>query len=643
MNNYIIYFDICAVFLAIMMLVIFIGKKDRHRLHNRVFEILIIAEIIMSIADMSAAILMASQKTADPVVRAWIKCFNYSYHIPHTAITVLFTTYVLLLTGASKKHSKKFIAALFIPYLCVLLLQLSNPFTHAIFYSTPEKPYNRGPLMISMYAIAIFYVLLSVFFIIRYRNSLPSNKTIPLVAFIFISISATIFQMFFPYFLVECFVQVAMTIYLLVTLENPSELYNADTNVYNRRTFIMDNINLIRNKVPYRLIVIKILNTEYYMTTLGFSAMTEILNDVAQWLHRITNDDAVYDCNNGIFALLLNEKMTRRTDQILSYLENRFSTDMMYKSRILTLKTQICQIDVPDDLANMDGILNIVDAPGTKEDSRVVFLKKDQLNYMQRRLAIEKAIDRALETNTFKVYFQPIWDVKHNKIRSAEALIRLIDDEMGYISPEEFIPIAEQNGRIIAIGQFVFEEVCRMFTMHQLETIGLDLLEINLSTVQCMHRALPQIFRNTLGHYSLPPIAINLEITESAAINSHEDFQKTITELHEMGFTFSLDDYGTGYSNATYILSMDFDIIKIDKAILWESEKSESARIVLRNTVKMIKELNKKILVEGVETKEQKDMMVALGVDYCQGFYFSKPVPQHEFVEFCKEFNRSNG
>ena len=181
-----------------------------------------------------------------------------------------------------------------------------------------------------------------------------------------------------------------------------------------------------------------------------------------------------------------------------------------------------------------------------------------------------------------------------------------------------------------------------MFTMHQLETIGLNLLEINLSTVQCMHRTLPQIFKNTLGHYSLPPIAINLEITESAAINSQEDFLKTINELHDMGFSFSLDDYGTGYSNATYILSMDFDIIKIDKAILWQSEKSESAKIVLRNTVRMIKELGKKILVEGVETKEQMEAMVELGVDYCQGFYFSKPVPQQEFIAFCREFNRSH-
>ena len=642
MTNHVIYFDICAAFLSVVMLVIFIGKKDRHRIHNRIFEIFIIDEFIMSVADLLAASLMTSPASNEPSIRGWIKLFNYLYHIPHSMIPAIFTFYLFIMTGVSKKHSKKFTFMFFIPYLLVLLLQITNPFTNAIFYSTPETSYIRGRYMYVMYAMGVFYVVLSIYLIIRYRNSIPSTKMVPVVAFILISAGAMVVQYFFPQLLIECFVQVAMTVYMLVTIENSQELYNADTNVYNRRTFLMDNLTLIRNAIPYRLIVIKILNSEYYMTTLGFNAMSEILNDIAQWLRRITSDDTVYDCNNGVFALVLNEKLSKRTDQIMSYLTNRFSTDMMYKNRILTLKTQICQVDVPDDVSTIDGIITVLDSPGTTEENRVILLKKDQLNYMQRRLAVEKAIDRALETNSFKVYFQPIWDAKNNKIHTAEALIRLFDDELGYISPEEFIPIAEQNGRIIPIGQFVFEEVCRMFTMHQLESIGLNLLEINLSTVQCMHRSLPQIFKNTLGHYSLPPIAINLEITESAAINSQEDFLKTISELHEMGFSFSLDDYGTGYSNATYILSMDFDIIKIDKAILWQSEKSESARIVLRNTVKMIRELNKKILVEGVETKEQKDAMMELGVDYCQGYYFSKPVPQQEFVEFCREFNNSH-
>ncbi len=641
MNRYIIYFDICAIFISLVTLFIFWGKKDRHRFQNKVFFALLTDEIFMTFADLASAVLiMEHQDRAD--LRLWTDLSNYAYHISHTLVPVIFTLYVIIMTGAHKKHKKRFFVFTFIPYFAILILQLTNYFTNAIFYYDSDGTYQHGPLMVAMYALAILYVLITLYYIVRYRNSIPSNRMIPLIIFIISAVGAMVFQIFFPNLLIECFVQLTMTLCILVTIENPAELYNPDTNVYNRKTFLLDNLNMIRNKVPYKTVLIKILNSEYYMTTLGFSSMSEILYEIAQWLLRITSDDTVYDCSNGNFALILNDSMCKKLDQIMTYLEKRFSTDWLYKNRILTLKTQICLIEVPNDIDTIEGIISLVDGPGTKEDARVTFLKKDQLNYIQRRRAVENAIDRALETNSLKVYLQPIWNVKENKIRSAEALIRLIDDELGYISPEEFIPIAEQNGRIIAIGQFVFEEVCRMFSMRQLESIGVELLEINLSTVQCMHKRLPTIFKNTLGHYSLPPIAINLEITESAAINSQEDFQQTIKELHEMGFSFSLDDYGTGYSNATYIFSMDFDIIKIDKSILWGSEKTESARVVLEHTVHMIKALGKKILVEGVETKEQKDAMVALGVDYCQGFYFSKPVPQYEFVEYCKEFNRTH-
>lgn len=641
MKEYITHFDICALFISLVTLLIFMGKKDRHRIQNKVFFAFMIDEVVMTAADLASAILIKVPTTSE-TIRFWKDFSNYAYHLPHTLVPVLFTLYVFLMTGAYKKHKPSFIVTILAPYLLILGLQISNPFTSAIFYFDANDAYQHGPLMVAMYFMAVLYVLLAIYFIIRYRNSIPNNRIIPLLFFVIMSISAMAVQIFIPQALIECFVQVTMTLCLLVTIENPVELYSSETNVYNRKTFVIDNINMIRNNVPYRIILIKILNIDYYMTTLGFSSVSEILYEIAQWLMKITSDDTVYDCNNGIFALVLNTKLANRTDQIMSYLGNRFSTDWLYKGRILTLKTEICQVDVPTDISSIEEIVSLMESPGPKEDSRVIFLKKDHLNYIHRRRAVENAVDRALESNSFKVYFQPIWDAKSNKIHSAEALIRLIDDELGFISPEEFIPITEQNGKIIAIGQFVFEEVCRMFSLQQLKTIGLDFLEINLSTVQCMHKSLPKIFETTLGHYSLPPIAINLEITESAAINSQEDFKNTIKDLHDLGFTFSLDDYGTGYSNATYIFSMDFDIIKIDKSILWESEKSESARIVLQNTVKMIKELGKKILVEGVETKAQKDSMVALGVDYCQGYYFSRPVPQQEFIEFCKDFNSSH-
>ena len=254
-------------------------------------------------------------------------------------------------------------------------------------------------------------------------------------------------------------------------------------------------------------------------------------------------------------------------------------------------------------------------------------------------------IDKALKNKSFQVYDQPIWDYHTGKVRSAEALCRLIDDEFGFIAPDEFIPIAEQNGTVLEIGRFVFEEVCRFYKEGRLQDLGINYIEVNLSVVQCVSRNIKESFDEILKKYSLDSNCINLEITESATADNHKVLIDTIGKLSESGFSFSLDDYGTGYSNIAYMYEMPFSIIKIDKSILWKAmhpengEGLDGAIIYLENTIRMLKNMNYYVLVEGVETLEQKMLLERLGCDYFQGFYFSKPVQKQVFADYLKVVN----
>ncbi|MBP5357732.1 MAG: EAL domain-containing protein [Treponema sp.] len=634
--DYILEFDISALFISFAALLIFVYKKDRHKRQNRTFFLLIVTQIVTTTCDFVGAYTINNHLS-----NLWVlsNIVNLVYFITHTFLPILFVIYILDLTGLIKRHNK-YLPLIFVPYIILFLLQISNPFTHFIFTIDENLNYYKGPLILPLYLSAFMYMVLCQILIIHFRSTISVSRFLLLTTFTLLILASTVVQFIYPRFLVECFVQITMTLCLMITVDNPSEIFSLTTGVYNRNTFILDNINFLKNKVSYKLVIIKILNEEYYMSALGYSYMQEILKSIAQWFVMITSEDCVYDCNNGNFAIILYGQRLKKADQILTYLSNRFSTDWLHKDIILSLETQICDIDIPADVNNVESIVTIVDAPGIKQSSKVSIIKREQLSFMQRVKAIQNTIAYALDNNLFQVYYQPIYDVHADKIHSAEALARLHNEEMGFISPDEFIPIAEKNGSIIAIGQFVFEETCKMFSIEQLNGIGIEFLEVNLSTVQCNNKKLSQIFLNTMSHYNLKPNVINLEITESVAINSHDTFLQTIKDLHNAGFTFSLDDYGTGYSNASYIFNMDFDIIKIDKTILWEAEKSESALIILQNTVRMIKELNKKILVEGVETKAQRDLMVQMGADYLQGYYFSKPLPKQDFIEYCKMFNR---
>ena len=142
--------------------------------------------------------------------------------------------------------------------------------------------------------------------------------------------------------------------------------------------------------------------------------------------------------------------------------------------------------------------------------------------------------------------------------------------------------------------------------------------------------------KSIVARFDVNPAKINFEITESVATNDYNALDAVIRDLKDGGFTFAMDDYGTGYSNMQSIFSLDFDLVKIDKGILWSAEKNSIGRAILDNSVRMIREMNRKILVEGVETEEHIKLLAKLSVDYLQGFYFSKPVPKDEFIELAR-------
>ena len=181
--------------------------------------------------------------------------------------------------------------------------------------------------------------------------------------------------------------------------------------------------------------------------------------------------------------------------------------------------------------------------------------------------------------------------------------------------------------------------MCQFYTEKSLDQIGIEYIELNLSTLQCMSEELIQTFQTIVSKYNIDTRRINLEITESAMANSLEILEHTMTKLREKGFTFSMDDYGTGYSNLSNIFNMPFQMIKVDKSILWKAMENEKAGIILSTTIRMVHDMKMEVVVEGVETNEQKELLQNLKCDYLQGYYFSKAIPAEEFYRYCVGFN----
>jgi EAL domain-containing protein (putative c-di-GMP-specific phosphodiesterase class I) len=236
------------------------------------------------------------------------------------------------------------------------------------------------------------------------------------------------------------------------------------------------------------------------------------------------------------------------------------------------------------------------------------------------------------------MYYQPIYSVKEKRFVSAEALIRLNDEEFGFISPAVFIPAAERRGLMVPIGDFVLESVFGFISKNDFRELGLSYVELNLSVAQCVQGDLAEKILALEKKYHVNPERVNLEITETTYENIGETTDANIRILSENGFSFSLDDYGTGYSNMQRISRLPLKIIKIDKTLV-DDIRNRAGLSVMQNTVCMLKDIHKEIVCEGVETAEQLNQLSSLGVDFIQGYYFSKPLPEDKFVSFIKEHN----
>ena len=251
-------------------------------------------------------------------------------------------------------------------------------------------------------------------------------------------------------------------------------------------------------------------------------------------------------------------------------------------------------------------------------------------------------INDALDNDRVEVYYQPIFSTGLKKFVAAEALVRLRNEDNSIVMPSEFIEIAEQNGLIIRLGETVFRKVCQFLSEHNPSSLGINYIEVNLSVVQCEYAGLANDYIAIMEEYHIDPSWINMEITESANNVARGNMLRNMEKLQEYGVKFSLDDFGTGHSNLNYIMEMPVDIVKFDRKMVTSYFKDGKAKYVMDAAMSMIKGMDMEIVSEGIEDENQLKVMNDLGIHYIQGFYFSKPLPQNEFIDYIVNNNNKS-
>lgn len=259
----------------------------------------------------------------------------------------------------------------------------------------------------------------------------------------------------------------------------------------------------------------------------------------------------------------------------------------------------------------------------------------------EERKASKELINAAIKEDRVEPFYQPIYSIETGKFYCAEALARIRGLDGEIIPPYKFIPIAEETGLIIGIGKKMFEKTCEFLRDEDTTALGLRYIELNLSVIQGEDKQLADYISTGIDTYNIKPEQINLEITESASISGRAQLLENMLKLIERGVDFSLDDFGTGQSNLDYMTMMPVKLVKFDRTMTQSYFTSDKTKCVMSAAVNMIHEMGMKVVIEGVETAEQLSEMKSLGVDYIQGYYFSKPLCKADFIEFLKKNNKN--
>ena len=424
--------------------------------------------------------------------------------------------------------------------------------------------------------------------------------------------------------------------------------YDALTDLPNR-FLALDRLNQLlnmaeRNQQKTAVLFLDLDDFKKVNDTLGHECGDLLLIEAANRLKSIIRaNDTIGRLGGDEFILLIGSLDNNNDIQaIAENLLKQFLSPFTIESREIILTASIGIALYPDDGTETSELLRNADSAmyhaKKKGRNTFSFFTKKMNQDASRRLELEEQMHGALARNEFEVFYQPKINIYNGKLTGAEALLRWQNPVLGNISPVEFIPICEQTGLIIPVGQFVFEQAVRQTREWQQQYIEDFNIAINLSPRQFRDPELVDSIFRIIENSHLSADTLELEITEGVLLSGHNYINEALNRISNIGIKLAMDDFGTGYSSLSYLRRYPFNVLKIDRSFIKDIVTDPADRELINAAIAMAHGLNLKVVAEGVETSEQLKYLQALDCDIAQGYYYSQPVCADDFTQLIKSY-----
>ena len=602
--------------------------RKRYRIRSRLFTMLVVITLVDSLSDVVSYVALLSS-IGDTF--KWIISYSMEllYYSTHLALMPIFSFYIIAICAVGYKFKGRRNKVLKAPLYALEAMLISNPVTSIFFVTTGKFEYARGVGIYIAYAISGVYLVFIVFLLIRYWYTINRMKQIAMVYFMFLATAGTAIQMLKPEIKCELLCEAIGLSGIMIMIEKDDDRTDAQSKAYNRTAFVQDIKAYFNLRRDFNVFCLRLENLDVYRKIYGMQTIDKLMVSIASYFMDDGTETDAYHTAFDVFYIIETDKTKEQIAALGEQIANHFNSKFEIGGKELILDSRVLIASCPDQFSSINDIFLLETTDLGRTDKKV--LNGSDLDFLLRRIEVEKAIGRGLSEKKFSIYYYPTYSSDNYSIKIAQVWLRLSDTVIGDIQAEEFMEVAVNSGFIEDIQLRCIEGVCRFLSNGVDKTdMQLDFILVPVFSAELISNEVLKRIAEYIEHYEIDPSLIAFVIKESFAIYAKETLLKLRSTVEKLGVRLYISDYQAGFLGLNTITDIAFEGVILDMKSIFETDDSQNADIVLVNRTNMIRQLGKKIIISGVNSREYYDKIKTVEFDYVQGSFFSEEVSKNE-------------
>lgn len=627
---YNIRFQTCAILIVLMLFIIFFSKKMLQSFSDKVFISLLGSIFVSILLDMVSTVLVI----AYPIYSQSVYNTVCKMYLASLVVSVwLIYLFIAIDAVGEKREVYRIMPLSVLPayfgicYICLLPLG----------YRVKEGSlYYEGIAAMLAYGICVLYFIVITVLLQSDKLRKEIRKSAKMVILLFGGM--VLLEIFHANVREESLVFALAAVYIYLNLKNADEHMDKVMGIFNQDAFEYYLKDLVEDGKPAYILYIGFDDFKVINSTFGFENGKQLFKNVVDTLSAVT-EGKVFRIDAYELACVFtggpNAYRNYRTS-----IRYRIREDFVILDARIKLPTYVVEMPVPTkqfDYGEIFALMKQYMAEMVSSGQDYLLITDAHFMEMRRQNQIRHVIEHAIETGTVEICYQPIYNMDADSFDSAEALLRMYDEDGKQIPSDLLVAIADDTGLIMQLGNLIFKKVFSFAMEHKLLGTALKKLHINLSGVQCASEGLVAELSEQMSSFQIAPAYVDLEIRQKAAYLNDAVLMDNMHSLVEFGSTFSLDDYGRGYANLESIMEWPIEHVKLDKDLVHMETPNKKAEQALFFVVEMARQLGLKVVAKGVETEEDFIRMQGFKVDYIQGFYLARVLNEKDFLKFLEK------